>query len=91
MKKLIIVLILILLAFVIGILLGRGIFTARVVEDINSSYSWTKAICNAEHECLDVSITCENGKALKIEPVSGFIEHNSSWEDPRGELAGKIC
>jgi len=92
MKKLIIFAILLVLVFIFGIFIGKtilsGNLTARVVE--SQEYSWTKAICNAQNECFDILITCKNGKAEAVEPVSQVVRHSKNWQDTR-ENSSKLC
>jgi len=91
-RKIITVLVLIILAFIVGMFIGRLVFTARVVEtNILENYSWTKAICNSDNECLDVLIKCEAGKIVGIEPVSGIVKHDANWKDPREGMKNKLC
>lgn len=86
MKYTILVLALVLLAFVGGMLVSRVIFTGNVIrqESIKPNYySWTKAVCNSGNECIDVQVTCENGKVAGIEPVSQILKKEASWTDDR--------
>lgn len=73
------------LAFATGFFISRYVgFTGNVVENsVLNSYSYTKAICNQGNGCLDVSVVCENGKTMSIIPVSGVIQHDENWTDPR--------
>ncbi|MFZ5955236.1 MAG: hypothetical protein ACOYT4_02325 [Nanoarchaeota archaeon] len=81
------------LAFLSGFFLNRFVFTGKAISEENFSddYSWTKAICNAENECVDVYIECRNGKAEKIELASGLVIHDLNWTDPRGNFSDELC
>ena len=85
-KKIIIVFVLIVIAFVLGFLIGKlgnGNVTGRAVDELGEKYSWTSAICDS-NRCIDVLIECENGKVMNIEPLSkNFVEFDSDWKDPR--------
>lgn len=87
----IILLLLIIGAFIIGFLIGRynGDITGRVVEDVDDSYSWTKAICD-DNKCVDVKVDCSNGKVVKIELVSELVEYSDDWVDERLDK-DKLC
>jgi len=80
-----IVAILMILAFLLGLFLNKIVFTGKVVETEENleKHTLTKAICNSENECIDVLITCENGKVVKIEPVSELVKHSEDWNDLR--------
>ena len=85
----ILVLLLIVLAFFVGLFISKISFTGNVVQD--NSYSWTKALCNSDNECMDVEITCNNGQVSSIVPISKLVVHSDDWKDPRGSLADKLC
>lgn len=83
---------LIVLALAIGFLLGKISFTGNVVsEQTSNSYTWTTAICDSENKCFDVMISCENGKVVNMEPISGMVTFDSSWQDPRGNTSKGYC
>jgi uncharacterized membrane protein len=86
-KYILIFIVSIILAFLVGFFINNfiGSFTGRVVQDSLNNYSHTKAICNSDKECIDVLITCENGKVIRIEPVSDIIKHDINWTDFREE------
>ncbi|MEK6888917.1 MAG: hypothetical protein AABW80_02300 [Nanoarchaeota archaeon] len=88
-RKIVIILILIVIAFILGFLIGKIgnlSITGKVVDELNGMYSWTSAICD-ENRCIDVLIECENGNVVNIMPLSkDFVEFDSDWKDPRGEL-----
>lgn len=94
-KYWVLIIVLLILAFLLGMFFNRIVFTGRVVEDVektgNGKYSWTKAICNNEKECIDVLIKCEDRKVVGIEPVSKFIENPENWIDPRGNAINDFC
>ena len=91
--NLIIIILLIVLAFVFGFLFNNfitnGNLTGKVIQE--DKYSWTKAICNQNNECVDVLIYCENSNVAKIEPSSDYIvKHSENWTDPRND-SEKLC
>ena len=87
----ILIIILLIFVFLAGFFLDRFVFTGRVVEviDVNNKYTYTKAICK-ENKCVDVLITCEDGKVVGMEPVSDFVEHPEEWIDLRN-LSESFC
>jgi hypothetical protein len=74
-------------------LLGAGLvwtltdirLTGNVVAETQSSYTWTTAICNAQRACIDVLVTCVQGKVTSLTPVSNLTSFADTWEDPRSE------
>ena len=52
-------------------------------------YSYTTAICN-NNKCRDFVVTCLDGEAINIDPVSGMVIFPSNWEDLREERNG-LC
>ena len=87
-KKIVLVVVLIILAFLAGLFLDRFVLTGQAVQ--GESYTWTTAICNSRNECIDVLVECENGNVVSIEPVSDLKKFTDEWEDIRGE-AGDLC
>ena len=77
--------------FLLGLFLDRFIITGKAVDSLTDSknYTWTTAICNADRECIDVLIACENGRVKEITPLSDLRIFNSSWVDSRTEL--ELC
>ena len=75
------------LILIFGIFIGMKVnnagITGKAVE--LGEYSYTKAICNAKNECIDVLVNCENGEAVKIEPISELKKFDEDWEDFREE------
>jgi len=54
--------------------------------------AWTKAICDDNHFCIDVLITCENGKVVALKPMMNGTQFSDDWEDPRSdELRSGFC
>lgn len=93
MKKTLIVLVsivLLILVFIFGMLLGNGQLTGKTVTlpflsqsisfspPLNDSlnYSYTKAICN-DQKCIDVLIECKNGTVTKLTPMTDLIDLNN--------------
>ena len=77
-KTRLILVVCIVLAFAIGILLGRTVLTGNVIVDgSNQTYSYTKAFCNFEKDCIDFLVHCENGDVAKIEPISRVVRIDS--------------
>ena len=60
-------------------------FTGNYINEMKESYTYTKAICNADNECIDVLVRCENGAVLSLIPVTEFVRFDDSWEDLRDE------
>ncbi len=94
--------ILIILAFISGIIINRLIFTGKVIEKLTdietqnkvtipNRYTWTRAICNEKNGCVDVEITCRNGKVESINLLSNILQNPGYWEDPRNINASNLC
>jgi len=87
--KIFLIALLILLAFISGLLLQKFVLTGSAVADINNisdnEYSWTRAICNDNNDCLDILISCKNGNVIDIKPASDFVRYPLQWEDLREE------
>jgi len=70
-------------------------FTGNFVsasEDANNSYSYTKAICDANNYCEDYEIACKNGELLKFIPTGYAAQFPSDWKDPRNpEDINRTC
>ena len=91
---LIIILAIIILAFVSGILFNsiyNGI-TGRAVdsEKMLSRYSYTRAICTDENECMDVFVVCEGNILIELTPISDIRKLPDSWQDLR-KSSGMFC
>jgi len=67
-NRFVIIILIIILAFLFGLFFSKIVFTGNVVS---GQYTWTKAICG-NYGCLDVEITCLNGRAVKMVPVSNM-------------------
>jgi hypothetical protein len=73
-------------AFGGGFLLGQNAVTGQVIEESRGkTYSWTTAICNDDHQCIDVLVQCVDGKVDSMTPVSNLTSFSETWEDPRDE------
>lgn len=87
------IILLIILMFILGIVIGffisRVNLTGNVIKEEN--YSWTKAICNSQNQCIDVLITCIDGKVVSIEPASELLDYDIGWNDPRENSSNKLC
>ncbi len=86
-KKLLVISLFIAIAFLIGLLIGNvlidgGITGNIVINQLDNNYTWTSAICDG-NKCVDVLIACENGSVKGLTPISGFVEFDVEWEDPR--------
>ena len=77
------------LFFTFGYFANRGL-TGGVVQELNE-YSWTKALCNLDNECIDVVIYCKDGNAVRIEPLLYGVQHPANWSDPRGNFSDVLC
>lgn len=93
MKKLVIVILLIGIAFLLGFVLFREYsVTGKAVDSsFEGNYSWTKAICNDKNQCIDVVIYCSGDKVVKIEPKSDLVNYSESWEHPNRDSIGEFC
>jgi len=81
------------LVVVVSTVFGLYVFTGNVVQQDNDNdfdYKHTKAICDG-NECRDYNITCKDGKALRIDPVSGMVIFQDDWEDSRTEEDRELC
>jgi hypothetical protein len=85
MKLIKIILFLILAAgiFLAGYFTSRGFnFTGNAVLN-QEEYSWTKAVCNSDNECIDLVIHCKNSRVIRIEPIFYKVSHPANWSDFR--------
>jgi hypothetical protein len=83
MEKIIKTLLIIALLLIIGMFctLALQVITGQTIKEY---YSYTKAICNESNFCQDYEITCINGDASEINPITGAtIQHSKNWQDPR--------
>jgi hypothetical protein len=54
--------------------------------------AWTKAICTDDNYCIDVRITCVDGKVTDIKPMGPGVQFSGIWMDKRPkELRNGIC
>lgn len=72
--------------FIFGLVFDNFILTGRVTEDISKNYTYTRAICSNKNQCIDILVTCENGRVKSLEPVSNLVKHDQNWKDPRQKL-----
>lgn len=61
----------------------EGQITGNVIQEAQGSYTWTTALCTDTNECIDVAVTCEDGKAVAVKPLSALHAFGDDWEDPR--------
>jgi len=80
---------LILAAFILSILVSFTITkltpTGQVIEEPQNDYTYTRAICNENNECIDVLVECKDGSVLSLKPISELKEipnlDNSNQEE----------
>lgn len=77
--------VLIILFISIAIAVGDFNFTGKSVSELEDNYSYTKAICNTNKECIDVLIVCENKKVKSLEPIGDIVKFGEDWEDFRAK------
>jgi len=94
MKKTFILLITVfLLAFMVILLISMPFITGmhsyssnlNQNEAIWAESTWTKAVCNEENYCLDVLVTCKQGKVVNVKPIGKGVQFSKEWRDPRTE------
>ena len=63
------------------------------VKIINSTSSFTKAICTEKNFCQDYEIFCNETEIIRISPITGaVVQFSPSWEDPRSEeMINRMC
>lgn len=84
MKKQVLILLVVVFVCVLGFLLWKSnIITGSVVSENN--YTWTRAICNSQNECIDVIVYCQNGEVVRMEPISNLKKFSDNWTDPRNK------
>ena len=83
-SKIIIYIILLVVAFALGVLFSRFVITGEVVQEQVPDETLTKALCNQHNECIDVLISTSDGRVTKIEPASGVARFSENWADLRG-------
>jgi len=69
---------------------SQNYLTAKVVEDVTTKYSYTKAICNSTNYCEDFEIQCDGKQVVSITPTGSAIQHAQNWQDPRNKT-DKLC
>jgi len=85
-------------AFIVGFManglvtnLGSAI-TGKVTTEIPEIYTLTKAHCNNNNECIDLTIACEDDKVIDIVFSSGLVQLPDNWTDPRSqEEIERLC
>jgi hypothetical protein len=87
--KIIYIVVLLVIVFFAGFFLRTG-FTGKAVIDVNNKYSYTRALCNSENECMDLLVSCENGNVASIVAGSKVVKQLDGWQDPRN-LSEKLC
>ena len=94
MRK-IIILVLILLLIAGGLIFSTFTITGKTIialwdnkvgyfdpSEIPFDYSYTTAICDG-NKCRDFVVTCLDGEAIHLDPVSGMVIFPDYWEDSR--------
>jgi uncharacterized membrane protein YqgA involved in biofilm formation len=83
MKKEILFAIIILLAFVLGMLVGNIVFTGKTIEDFSQNYSYSTAICNSEKQCIDILVFCAENEVVNLEPVTELRDFSDleNWQE----------
>lgn len=95
-RNLFLITIVVVVALVVGILIGKyaltGSLTGNIVSDnkAGGGYSWTTAICDDENRCIDVLVECENGNVKSLKPASNLMEFGDNWSDSR-DGNGNYC
>lgn len=87
--KWVLIVLLVAIAFFAGFFI-RNSFTGNVVQDIHDNYSYTRALCNSDNECMDVVISCSGGNVASIVPSSIVVRQLDGWQDTRN-LSEKLC
>lgn len=78
-----IIIMLIILAFLGGMIFQRGELTTLAVKEIEpQEETITKALCNSHKECIDVLIAKKGDEIIKIEPASTTRKFPASWYAP---------
>lgn len=81
--KIAIIVIIIVLAFLTGMLLQSGQLTTKAIQEVEpQEETTTMALCNSHNECIDVKITIKQNKVIKIEPASITRKFPDGWYDP---------
>jgi len=91
MNKIIVTVLIVLLvgiAFIAGYVLNShsSVISGNAIlngQDYPSKYSWTTALCDSNHYCMDIYVECSGKTILNVTPMSDIISFNANWEDPR--------
>jgi hypothetical protein len=81
--------------FIIAVIVLAGAFVARSaltgfvvdnteISEFDFDYIYTTAICDG-NTCSDFKVSCKNGEAFDVIPVTGLVVFPDGWEDPRSE------
>jgi len=86
--SLVFVLILIASSVVLGFSLTGKIIDGSIgtydPSEIPFDYEYTTALCEGNN-CRDYVVTCLEGEAIHLDPVSGMVIFSDDWEDKREE------
>ena len=76
------VVVLVAISFLFGMNFNGAGITGKVAK--TESYTYTKAICNSNSECIDVLIECEKGEVKEMKPASDLKNFSDieNWEAP---------
>jgi hypothetical protein len=101
-KKILILYVALVLLIISAIAISAIAFTGNVVEDFNLGeigyfdpstipfdYEYTTAVCEG-NSCRDFVVTCLDGEAINIDPISEMVVFFDDWEDTREERNG-LC
>lgn len=74
------------LIFLIFLIIFIFFLNLFLKDNLNNTFTYTKAICDEYNNCQDYLITCENNKVINSEPFTGaVIRHDKDWNDPRNK------
>ena len=51
-------------------------------SEISFDYEYTTALCEGS-ACRDYVVTCLDGEAINLDPISGMVIFSDDWEDTR--------
>lgn len=64
-------------------------FTGKVVDEIEKNYTYTRAVCNSDNECIDLEIRCKNGEVMELRPASELIDYE--YIEPNANNSSSFC